>query len=42
VIQVAFLIALAFVFRRYVSLFVADPVLASIAALSIYAVLPFN
>jgi hypothetical protein len=42
VIQVAFLIALAFVFRRYVSLFIADPVLASIAALSIYAVLPFN
>jgi hypothetical protein len=42
VIQVFFLIALAFVFRRYVSLFINDAVLSSIAALTLYAVLPFN
>jgi hypothetical protein len=41
-IQAAALILLGFVFRRYLSRFIADPVLASVMALTIYAVLPFN
>src|SRR5206468_2339407 len=39
------LVALAFAFRRYLSLFVVDPSdarLVSVMALTIYAVLPFN
>ncbi|MGH9143566.1 MAG: hypothetical protein ACRD2I_20715 [Vicinamibacterales bacterium] len=41
-IQVAALVLLGFVFRRYLSRFIADPVLASVMALTLYAVLPFN
>jgi hypothetical protein len=41
-IQVAMLILLAFVFRRYLSLFISDPTVSSVAALSLYAILPFN
>jgi hypothetical protein len=41
-IQVAVLIALAFVFRRFLELFVKDRVLTSVMALSLYAILPFN
>src|SRR5215813_11848319 len=42
VIQVIALILLAVVFRRYLSLFVADRVLTSVMALTLYAILPFN
>lgn len=41
-IQVVFLVLLAFVFRRYLSLFITDRVLTSVMALSVYAILPFN
>ena len=41
-IETVFLVLLAYVFRRYLALFIQDHVVASIAALSIYAVLPFN
>ena len=41
-IQVVVLVLLAVVFRRYLSLFIKDPVLTSVMALSLYAVLPFN
>jgi hypothetical protein len=42
VIQTVFLVLLAFVFRRYLSRFIRDRVLASVMALTIYAILPFN
>ena len=42
VIQVIALILLAVVFRRYLSLFIADRVLTSVMALTLYAILPFN
>ena len=42
VIQVVALILLAFVFRVYLSRFVPDRVVCSIAALTLFAVLPFN
>jgi len=42
VVEVVALVLLAFAFRRYLSLFIADRVLASAMALSLYAVLPFN
>jgi len=41
-IEVIALVWLAFVFRRYVSLFIADRKVASVAALSVFAILPFN
>jgi len=41
-LQVVALILLAFVFRRYLSLFITDRVLTSVMALSVYAILPFN
>jgi hypothetical protein len=41
-IQLVSLVSLAFVFRRYLSLFIADRTLAAIVALTIYAILPFN
>ncbi len=41
-IQTLALVALGFVFRRYLSRFIADPILASVMALTLYAVLPFN
>jgi hypothetical protein len=41
-IQTVSLVLLAFVFRRYLSLFIKDSVLASVMALTLYAVLPFN
>lgn len=41
-IQVVALVLLAFVFRRYLSRFIHDRVLASVMALTLYAVLPFN
>jgi len=41
-IQTVTLVVLAFVFRRYLSLFINDRVLASVMALTLYAVLPFN
>lgn len=41
-IQALALILLGVVFRRYLARFITDPVLASVMALSIYAVLPFN
>jgi len=41
-IQFACLVLLAFVFRRYLSLFIGDRRLVSVMALTIYAVLPFN
>jgi len=37
-----FLFLLAFVFRRYLLLFIPDHVVASVLALSIYVILPFN
>jgi len=42
VIQTVVLVLLAFAFRRYLSLFIKDPVLSSVMALTLYAVLPFN
>jgi hypothetical protein len=42
VIQIVVLVLLAFAFRRYLSLFIKDPVLSSVMALTLYAVLPFN
>ena len=42
VIQVVALILLAFVFRAYLSRFVPDRVVCSTAALTLFAVLPFN
>src|SRR5262249_37161243 len=42
VIQVLALILLAFVFRAYLSRLVPDPVVCSTAALTLFAVLPFN
>jgi len=41
-IQLAFLVALAFAFRRYLSLFITHRRLVSVMALTIFAVLPFN
>lgn len=41
-IQVGVLVLLAFTFRRYLSRFIPDRILSSIAALTLYAVLPFN
>src|SRR5262249_45588550 len=41
-IEVVAFVLLAFAFRRYLSLFITDRVLASAMALSLYAVLPFN
>lgn len=41
-IQVVVLVLLAFVFRRYLALFIKDPALTSVMALSIFAILPFN
>ena len=41
-IQTLALLLLGFVFRRFLSRFITDPVLASVMALTIYAVLPFN
>jgi hypothetical protein len=42
VIQVTALMLLAFVFRRYLSRFIADPAVSSVAALTLFAILPFN
>src|SRR3954469_10708183 len=42
VIQVIALVLLAIVFRRYLTLFVSDRVLASVMALTLFAILPFN
>src|SRR5712675_2065580 len=42
VIQTVSLVLLAFAFRRYLSLFIKDRVLASVMALTLYAILPFN
>jgi hypothetical protein len=41
-IQAVALVLLGFAFRAYLSRFIIDPVLASVMALTIYAVLPFN
>ena len=41
-IQTVSLVLLAFVFRRYLSLFIKDSVLVSVMALTLYAILPFN
>src|SRR5438552_4287203 len=42
VIQTVSLVLLALAFRRYLSLFIKDRVLASVMALTLYAILPFN
>jgi hypothetical protein len=42
VIEFVALVLLAFVFRRYLSLFIKDQVLTSVMALTLYAILPFN
>jgi hypothetical protein len=41
-IQTVALVLLGVFFRHYLRRFIADPILASVAALTIYAVLPFN
>ena len=41
-IQTVALVLLGFVFRQYLSRFITDPILASVMALTLYAVLPFN
>jgi hypothetical protein len=41
-LQVVALFLLAIVVRRYLSMFITDQVLTSVAALSVYAILPFN
>lgn len=41
-IQTVALVLLGFVFRQYLSRFITDPVLTSVMALTLYAVLPFN
>jgi len=41
-IQVIALMLLALVFRRYLSRFITDPIVLSVAALTLFAILPFN
>jgi hypothetical protein len=41
-LQVIALVLLGVVFRRYLSMFIADRVLGSVMALTLYAILPFN
>jgi hypothetical protein len=41
-IETVALLLLAYAFRRYVSFFIPDRVLASVAAMSLYLILPFN